>query len=36
MKVGSKLASRTAKAVFKKETLAVLKRIAAKLGVKIL
>ena len=36
MKVGGKLAGRTAKAVFKKETLAALKRIAAKVGVKIL
>ena len=36
MKVGAKLASRAAKAVFKKETLAALKSIAAKLGVKIL
>jgi uncharacterized protein (DUF697 family) len=36
MKVGGKLAGRAAKAVFKKETLAVLKRIAAKVGVKIL
>ena len=36
MKIGGKLAGRTAKAVFKKETLATLKRIAAKVGVKIL
>ncbi|MEE8186100.1 MAG: hypothetical protein V3T99_00375 [Nitrososphaerales archaeon] len=36
MKVGGKLAGRGAKAVFKKETLAALKRIAAKVGVKIL
>jgi len=36
MKVGGKLAGRTAKTVFKKETLAALKRIAAKVGVKIL
>jgi len=36
MKVGGKLAERTAKAVFKKETLAALKHIAAKVGVKIL
>ena len=36
MKVGGKLAGRTAKAVFKKETLATLKHIAAKVGVKIL
>ena len=35
MKVGGKLAGRTAKAVFKKETLAALKRIAAKVGIKI-
>ena len=36
MKVGGKIAGRTAKAVFKKETLATLKRIAAKVGVRIL
>jgi len=36
MKVGGKLAGRAAKGVFKKETLAALKRIAAKVGVKIL
>jgi uncharacterized protein (DUF697 family) len=36
MKVGGKLAGRAAKAVFKKETLAALKRIAAKIGIKIL
>lgn len=36
MKVGGKLAGRAAKAVFKKETLATLKRIAAKVGIKIL
>ena len=36
MKVGGKLAGQAAKAVFKKETLASLKRIAAKVGVKIL
>lgn len=36
MKVGGKLAGRAAKAVFKKETLAALKRIAAKVGIKIL
>jgi len=36
MKVGRKLAGRGAKAVFKKETLAALKRIAAKVGIKIL
>lgn len=36
MKVGGKLAGRAAKAVFKKETLASLKRIAAKVGIKIL
>ena len=36
MKVGGKLAGRTAKEVFKKETLAAVKRIAAKVGVKIL
>lgn len=36
MKVGGKLAGRIAKAVFKKETLTALKRIAAKVGVKIL
>jgi hypothetical protein len=36
MKVGGKLAGRAAKAVFKKESLAALKRIAAKVSVKIL
>lgn len=36
MKVGGKLAGRTAKGIFKKETLAALKRIAAKVGVKVL
>lgn len=36
MKVGGKLAGRAAKAVFKKETLAAFKRIAAKVGVKVL
>jgi uncharacterized protein (DUF697 family) len=36
MKVGGKFAGRTVKAVFKKEPLAVLKRIAEKVGVKIL
>lgn len=36
MKVGGELAGRTAKAVFKKETLSALKRIAAKVGIKIL
>ena len=36
MKVGGKLAGRAAKAIFKKETLAALKRIAAKVGIKIL
>lgn len=36
MKVGGKLAGRGAKAVFKKGTLAALKRIAAKVGIKIL
>lgn len=36
MKVGGELAGRAAKAVFKKETLAVLKRIAAKVGVQLL
>jgi uncharacterized protein (DUF697 family) len=36
MKIGGKLAGRAAKGIFKKETLAALKRIAAKVGVKIL
>jgi len=36
MKVGGKMAGRAAKNVFKKETLAALKRIAAKVGIKIL
>jgi uncharacterized protein (DUF697 family) len=36
MKVGGKLVGRAAKAVFKKKILATLKRIAAKVGVKIL
>lgn len=36
MKVGGQLARHAAKGVFKKETLAALKRIAAKVGVKIL
>ncbi len=36
MKVGGKLAGGAAKNVFKKETLAALKKIAAKVGVKIL
>lgn len=36
MKVGGKLAGKAAKAVFKKETLAALKKIAAKVGIKIL
>ena len=36
MRVGSALAGRAAKSIFKKETLAALKRIAAKVGIKIL
>ncbi len=36
MKVGGKIAGRVAKNVFKKETLAALKRIATKIGIKIL
>jgi len=36
MKVGGKIAGRGAKAVFKKQTLATLKRIASKIGIKIL
>jgi len=36
MKVGGRLAGQATKAVFKKETLAALKRIAAKAGVKVL
>jgi len=36
MKVGQKLAERAVKCVFKKEVLATLKRIAAKVGIKVL
>lgn len=36
MKIGGKLAGRAAKAVFKKKTLAVLKSVASKVGIKIL
>lgn len=36
MRIGGRVAGRAAKSVFKKETLAALKRVAAKIGVKIL
>jgi len=36
MKVGSKIAAKSAKGIFKKETLEALKKIGSKLGVKIL